>query len=57
MTDFQEMREEALEKWEALTSTDIVIYIGAASCGHAAGVVKVEQAIEAYEKEKEVSLE
>jgi len=57
LTDFQEMREEALEKWEALTSTDIVIYIGAASCGHAAGVVKVEQAIEAYEKEKEVSLE
>lgn len=57
MTPFEDVREEALQKWDDLTKADNVIYIGAASCGHAAGVMKVIHAIEEYEKEKEITLE
>ena len=57
MTQYEGMREEAKQKWSELTSADNVMYIGAASCGHAAGVIKVIQAIEQYEADHDLTFE
>lgn len=51
MMNFDTMREKALVDWKELSGSDRVIYIGAASCGHAAGVLKVIQAIDKYNDE------
>ena len=45
--DFEKIKQESLENWEALkTSEDPVIYYGAASCGRAAGAMEVKAAAE-----------
>ncbi|MBN1389439.1 MAG: 4Fe-4S dicluster domain-containing protein [Candidatus Thermoplasmatota archaeon] len=53
MIDFEQMRIDAVSQWETLEKEDNVIYIGAASCGHAAGVVKVMDAIERYQIQRD----
>jgi len=57
MNDFDSLKQRALDKWRSLVSRDNVIYIGAASCGHAAGVRKVTGAIRKYMEEKQLDLE
>jgi len=56
MTHFEDLKNQANEKWDELTKADNVIYIGAASCGHAAGVVNVTKALEEYEKDRKITL-
>ncbi len=47
--NFNTQRAKALKKWEDLkTSKGTIIYIGAASCGHAAGCEAVTTAINKY---------
>jgi NADH-quinone oxidoreductase subunit F len=48
--DLDSMISSAEEGWKELKGSDPVLYIGTASCGHAAGIVKVIQAIDAYDK-------
>ena len=57
MTQFDELRDLALEKWSTLSNADNVVYIGAASCGHAAGVLKVIRAMDAHVEETGTSIE
>jgi (2Fe-2S) ferredoxin len=49
MKNFNTIRQEALSKWAALTTNTAVpvIYLGAASCGRAAGAMSVLEAIQA----------
>jgi NADH:ubiquinone oxidoreductase subunit F (NADH-binding)/formate hydrogenlyase subunit 6/NADH:ubiquinone oxidoreductase subunit I/(2Fe-2S) ferredoxin len=50
--NFNERRTRAIEKWEKLkTKKGIIIYVGAASCGRAAGCDAVTNAIKKYLKE------
>ncbi len=51
MIDLDSMTSEAVKGWEELKGSDQVLYIGTASCGHAAGVVKVIRAIDEYDQE------
>ena len=37
MIDFDETIAEAKKRWKDLMAADKVLYIGTASCGHAAG--------------------
>ena len=50
--NFNERRTRAIEKWGKLkTKKGIIIYVGAASCGRAAGCDAVTDAIKKYLKE------
>jgi len=52
MNNFQKKREEAQKKWNLLKTSKIpVIYLGAASCGQAAGAMQVLESIEKTLKE------
>lgn len=52
MNNFERVRKSALQKWRNLQSCKIpVIYLGTASCGRAAGVMQVLDAIEETLKE------
>ncbi len=53
MGDLKELRATSERRWEELQKAERTIYIGAASCGHAAGVVKVQSAIESFVPEEE----
>ncbi|OQX96555.1 NADH-quinone oxidoreductase subunit F [candidate division KSB1 bacterium 4572_119] len=46
MNNFEQIKKKALDKWDSLIHSDIpVIYLGAASCGKAAGANKVLEII------------
>ncbi len=50
--------ESAKQKWEALQGSEVpVIYVGAASCGRAAGAVQLILQTERFLKENKVSAE
>ena len=47
MNNFEALRNQALSSWEELTHGEVpVIYLGAASCGRAAGALDVLEAIQ-----------
>jgi NADH-quinone oxidoreductase subunit F len=47
MSNFQEKREAAKKRWDSLQTSKIpVIYLGAASCGRAAGAMDVLESVE-----------
>ncbi len=50
------MKEHAQQQWTDLIATDTVLYIGTASCGHAAGVIHVINAIKKYMEERSLEL-
>jgi len=48
MNKLRKQREEAKKKWDSLAAGDVpVIYLGTASCGRAAGAMKVLESIQA----------
>jgi NADH-quinone oxidoreductase subunit F len=56
MNNFEELRIKAKEKWSALQASSIpIIYLGAASCGKAAGALDVLESIRQTLKEQNLN--
>ena len=55
MNKLQKQREEAKKKWDSLAAGNVpVIYLGTASCGRAAGAMKVLESIQAALQENQL---
>ncbi|HBZ01633.1 MAG TPA: NADH-quinone oxidoreductase subunit F [candidate division Zixibacteria bacterium] len=55
MNSFNTVRKTSLEKWQALQASKVpIIYLGAASCGIAAGAMEILEAIEKTLEEKKI---
>jgi NADH:ubiquinone oxidoreductase subunit F (NADH-binding)/(2Fe-2S) ferredoxin len=55
MNSFKDLRDAAFSRWEALVNGDIpVIYLGAATCGRAAGALDILQTIQAFLEERHI---
>lgn len=55
MNSFKDIRDAALSRWEALVNGDIpVIYLGAATCGRAAGALDILQTIQVVLEERHI---
>ena len=53
MNNFEKLKKDAIEKWRELhASVEPIIYIGAASCGMAAGALDILEAVEKTLEEK-----
>ena len=57
MTCIEEMRKISEQEWSDLRGAEKVAYIGAASCGHAAGIVKVIRAIDEFNEKNGLGIE
>ncbi len=57
MTDFENRQSAAVKKWEKLNSSKVpIIYIGSATCGQAAGAMKILDTIKDFLKEKNIKV-
>jgi len=53
--DYKNIQKKAFERKKLLDKEDCVIYVGAASCGHAAGIGEIIEAVNTHLKENDVS--
>jgi NADH-quinone oxidoreductase subunit F len=55
MNSFEKVKKDSLEKWRALQTSNVpIIYLGAASCGIAAGAMEILETIEKTLEEKKL---